>query len=502
MHDWEQNFDEFIRSSIGEHQVPYNPEHWAAMQDRLLSDGLMDSAHTEDLDSFDSQLESELDTSFESFETQWDSFESSLVVSEALDDISFDAQVREELQRAEHQEIVSDDSWNQFQSHRKGRQIDLINIYGVKIMEVSLILLLLWTLYNYPLSQSRFESYFFNENSQAEVDLRNSRASNEDREPIESFSQVSNTDIVSLSSFPSENEISIQSITPVLSLETKQPLAIIDNEEVELNSVILSSSIGDFPPLDAYSLNAIPLIGPDLHQSDSFIEQKKKTYFSKIGVFVGGDLNFIQSAYNKIVEHQPDIIDSVGYGLGLTYSYGNLKWAVESGVIFFKKSYVPDLPDVVTDEFPDINYESFDRVNLSIIQVPVYARANFYGQDIKSNAYVRLGGALNTVIKSDFDINKYDTPNKAMIRRALRPSESSFFDANEKNLEPNTFWENSFLTMNVALGFERYLGYRSAVFFEVDYQQHVYKDRGYGPNSDRPNSLSFRLGVNYRFLPK
>jgi hypothetical protein len=136
----EQKLDKKVQELLKDLTVPYNQDHWQNMAQRLNN---LDAAETD----FDSKIRQQLENTTPSFEaTHWD------LMNEKLDnlndtDADFDATIREQLNnihrtyQPKHWDLMSQRIEQEFSWKAK--------IMRYKVAEVALMLLLLFTVYNY-----------------------------------------------------------------------------------------------------------------------------------------------------------------------------------------------------------------------------------------------------------------------------------------------------------------------------------------------------------------
>jgi Outer membrane protein beta-barrel domain len=136
----EQKLDNKVQELLKDLTVPYNPDHWQNMAQRLNN---LDAAETD----FDAKIRQRLENTTPSFQaTHWD------LMNEKLDDLNdadadFDATIREQLNnihrtyQPKHWDLMSQRIEQEFSWKAK--------IMRYKVAEVALMLLLLFTVYNY-----------------------------------------------------------------------------------------------------------------------------------------------------------------------------------------------------------------------------------------------------------------------------------------------------------------------------------------------------------------
>ncbi len=196
---------------------------------------------------------------------------------------------------------------------------------------------------------------------------------------------------------------------------------------------------------------------------------------------------------------------ALGYGGGLSLGVEmSNRWEVEMGAIYAARQYPVGIVYVEGSLRTGLQGSELRAAELNIVTLPLHLRYNFLRRS-NWRAYAVTGAALQVVFQSNFytaEAPEFDylpiiapvepAPGDENIISQLRREGLAWF-------EGGTFKENAYLTGNLGLGLERYVGTRWSVFAQPTLQYSFYYfDGGLGPNKDRINSLSVLFGAKVR----
>jgi hypothetical protein len=207
--------------------------------------------------------------------------------------------------------------------------------------------------------------------------------------------------------------------------------------------------------------------------------------------------------YNRITT--PDIEEkriekfsryAPGYSGGIAISTELGRWELGTGLIYSPKQYSPPAVTVYGGSVEaGITGETFRDVALSIINIPLSTRYNFYLHN-RTRVYATGGLSLQVASQATYTISSPDT-----YPRVPEPRTSQFDNTNKGFLEGGSFRKNAYVTGNLGLGVERFVTERWSVFFQPTYQHNIGQfSRGFGPTRDRIGTMSTWVGVRVRML--
>ena len=232
-------------------------------------------------------------------------------------------------------------------------------------------------------------------------------------------------------------------------------------------------------------------------------KQRDKTY-TEFGIISQLDYNLMKmpedrlySAGQQIVFPQQGIPSS-GFGGGFTFAIGHPRWAVETGMIYNAKNFKPGRELKVGDAYDNGRVE-FDAMRLQLVSVPLIFR---YKIDHKGpfRVYGLTGMGLHLIAQSDIEVSiKYSflslspgDPGVVNIQRETKRIREHIRDGAPFNTK-------SFLSLNTGAGIEYAITEHKTLFLQSAIQYQVPNLRFSNNNGKHIRSLSMQLGVRTPF---
>ena len=218
----------------------------------------------------------------------------------------------------------------------------------------------------------------------------------------------------------------------------------------------------------------------------------------RVGMFISTDFNeimtpekvypnFVDAAYQQV---------TAGYGGGISLGFQHQKWEFETGIAYARVSYEPNKTLITTGSFirSNIQREVFDAAFLNIVKIPLHFNYTF-DQNNKWRFYAIGGASINILALNHFNHSTTAVgggpPTIAAVPREKAPTYNGILDG-------GSFGSNSYYTANVGMGVEHNLTSRWSIFMQPIYQ-HLFYQKGFGPNNDRFNTLSIQIGAKSTF---
>lgn len=541
----EQNLDNKVQELLNDLTVPYNPDHWQIMAQRLEA---LDAADS----SFDSRVRQQLENTVPSFQaTHWD------LMNKKLNDLSdadaeFDATIREQLDKIhrtyqpKHWELMSQRIEQEFSWKAK--------IMRYKVVEVALMLLLLFTVFNYfetigyetesefktsePKSiEKKAEPKSFNRgtdwrirDNKIETKQQDKNSKPENNQPpivlIEANGQRT------MNNGKSENaitEINVQNVeNQGIALKENSQIGI-SNEFFNKQSLISQKSninaLVEIPILKASELalaqkdlilsenteggvstQSIAVLRPNALTIAQFYDDlilpqtAKKDRWWRLGLFSSGSLSNVSSSY-VYNETKKWNFWTLNKGIGLVTGYRKKKLELETGFSYNSIRYQPDLPAAILEGriitgLP-ITHKLTKEVDLGILRLPLNLNIHFQDKN-RWHIYAVAGVSLNGAIK-------IDTVNFAPIAPTLlnaysRSSKDRDFPVYGEpfKVSPEKNINNFYFTANLGMGVEYKITPRYSAYVQPQYERQFNK-AAIGSRGDRINSMTVQGGVKMRF---
>jgi Outer membrane protein beta-barrel domain len=532
----ENTIDSSVRQALENLAVPYQANHWTKMAEKL------DALDAQDAD-FDTQLKSRLDTATTPNQpSRWDLMAQQLDVLDNQD-TQFDNMLRERVEQnyakyqPKHWDIMSRRLDEEFSWKAK--------IMRYKVAEVGILLLLIFTVFNYldtegiegPIIPVRTETpavkntkqqpntKSFNQgtnwNKRAESSKSNNgQSDNTTPPPIVSvdanngFLQnnvIQNTDnpLFEQNSIAVNVENNSTSKTDLANHKTTGTLnnlpivkpstiAVADNvPPIAIDNTPKNEAIAAIEPIGIARTNALSIT----YLLDEPSIAKRKSKWWTLGVFTSGTLDKVSSSYMyKFVEKKWSNW-SVNKGAGFTISKHKGKVELETGVAYHQLKYNTDLPSSVLEgriitgqpKSPILT----KSVELGLVQLPVSAK--IHSQDMgKWNIYASLGVTANAAFHLD-TINFAPIATRSVLSTTFRSDNETQFPEYGRpflvgiNKNDNNFY----FTANAGVGVEYRLNPLTSLYIQPQIEYHIL-NAAIGTRKDRINTLSVQAGVKMR----
>jgi hypothetical protein len=546
----EQNLDNKVQSLLKDLTVPYNPDHWSQMSQRLEALDASDS-------SFDNLMRERLESTVPSFQaSHWD------LMNQKLDDLTdadadFDAKIKEQLTNVhrtyqpKHWDLMAERIEQEFSWKAK--------IMRYKVAEVALMLLVLFSVFNY------FEHIGY-ENERGEFKMPEINKSEHKAEPKQfnrgtDWRMRENKKETKQQDNFNKQESTQPSIVSVENPENSgngiqgfKGISIENNQQSAQNQAIVSSEIGvkansntltentqteQIPILKASdialvekALNADDLVEKmsiskenvfakdaitegvasaqslsvlrpnaltiaQMYDAPVMTQAEKKDKWWRLGIFGSNSVSNVSSSY-VYKETKKWNFWALNKGIGLVVGFKKKKVEVETGIAYNSLRYEPGLPQSIIEGhiFQGDLYspELTKEVTLGVVRVPINLNIDLKDKN-RWHIYPMAGVSFNAAVN-------IDTVNFAP---ALLPQFSSSRNSKDKDFPKygesfkiGEYTNNFYFTANIGLGVEYRLNPTHSVYIQPQYERQFGK-AAIGSRGDRINSLTVQAGVKMRF---
>ncbi len=528
----QKKFDKAIKDSLGKLEGKYNAAHWQQMEELLDK---LPSEHPIEDAPFDALVREKL-ANLKGAENSasWDKIAQVLTEMERAD-AQFDAQVFSKLKNI--QPAYQQRHWQQLLARLTANFALREKLYRYKLMELTLMILLLLNFYQYLPSKFITNQKTFKKEAPS---LLNPVEDQPVFKPI--FEEKNNqkptpkvkeskTGIKDLVKPPiADNQLiktSTDKPTPlterILNLkETSNSIPVIEKKYgIAASLPSLNSNLGERTSLSIIMsdmhrhlamhnsttgnalINTIPSLQPDFVETQLIIpldckDCKKMKVPAQIRVGMVSHIahNAVYRAGNPLTNVSALTQNGFGYGSGFSIGFKYGRWELETGLAYADKQYDPNIIEqhggIVNNG--GIRQTHFKNIALQTATIPVNLRFNYaiLGKG-KWHFYTQAGASLNMILRAEYDFaetvsNGRWTGSNASTARISR------IDYNNGILAGDGLKENRYLTINMGTGLEYYLSPRWSIFLQPDFHYHFSGNR-IGPNQDRINTLSLAFGV-------
>jgi hypothetical protein len=539
-----KNFDDFIKQSL-EHLdgEKYIPMDWSSMNEQLNTDGL-DEVVKGSLENLEGAAFIPMDWNM--MESKLDAALSDTEIDPQMDDIYLDAIAYDHLKNMqpaynhEHWEMMSARLDEEYAYRRK--------VFVTKLFEAAIILLLVWTAFNYfpnkkansskqqltdtnliqnntnDLSKDlNYQSLLENKSAAAfENTISSSNQTNQNKIAEDLVKQnprlITESKSINEKAFASGSTlpISADKITESPSLGHANAISILENNKQKTTALLLEKTLalnknkileeklivqisplpslmGSFLEMDAFTKDHFSL-------SQLIGKRKLRTHEVFFSMYGSTDLNFVDSDFYNNNSREWDVYQRYryGYGGGFALGFQLKRFLIETGVSYNSISYQQrDEARIIGSFARGYVEEQWNDAELNMVQVPLNIQYSFLVKR-KWRVYSLTGVSINMALQNNFNFQLEDQEQTSS--RFISVDESEI--ANEALLykgilEGGGFRENSYLTANLGFGLERKFTYRWSLFLQPIYRHHFLID-GIGPNEDRIHSSSIRFGAKVK----
>lgn len=227
----------------------------------------------------------------------------------------------------------------------------------------------------------------------------------------------------------------------------------------------------------------------------------------RLAMFTSADLFGVYAPYDRFFDFAPGTTYGANMGGGILFDFQKDRFHLVTGGAYMPKFYKPYLGGEVLGSF-ETGYvkENLRTIELNIVHIPLDVRYDFV-QNGKWRLYGSGGVAFNFVLETVYDIEK------KVLARSSNISEADVINTRNfnSNLDKKEFTpgvteggrlpDNTFLTVQLGFGVERFVTDRWSFFFEPMYQQQ-FSGMGIGPNENSFKTISLRLGAKATMFGK
>ena len=542
-----KNFDDFIKQSL-EHLDggKYIPMNWSSMNEQLDTDGL-DDAMKGSLENLEGAAFVPMDWNM--MESKLDAAMSDAEIDPQMDDIYLDAIAYDHLK--DMQPAYNHEHWEMMSARLDEEYAYRRKVFVTKLFEAAIVLLLVWTAFNYfpnkksttsplPIASSGTDTNSNQNNTNDPTDLNEQSllenefvasfektipSYNKDNQKKIAEDVVNEIPVIIVES-NSINENPFASIpTPPISdnkisetpfLNNANSISLLDHKKQKANSLPLEKTLAlnedeilkeklivqisplpslmnSFLEMDEFTTNHFSL--------DQIIRKKKlRTHEVFFSMYGSSDINFVDSDFYNNNTREWDVYQRYrsGYGGGFALGFQLKRFLIETGISYNAVSYQQREEARIIGSFArGYVEETWDDAELSMVQVPLNIQYSFLVKS-KWRMYSLTGVSINMALQNNFNFQLEDQENTASRSISVNESEIASEALLYKGiLEGGGLRENSYLTVNLGFGVERKFTYRWSLFLQPVYRRHFLID-GIGPNEDRIHSSSFRFGAKVK----
>ena len=565
MKEQPNSFDQHIKKALEDYQVPFNAEHWEAFSQEL--DGADSPSDAFDV-LIASRLSNIGETGVGA---DWNSFEAKLSASENLEDQRFDNMVSDQLSNyqapynSKHWKIFSDELDEAFSLRRQLYRYKVMEVAVMLLLFLTAFNFFPWDKFERKAALKLQAVPGTKQQSPVKSDAPIATLPNENGEQRAANHEIASANTVALDHTTSKSEqvttpagTASQSLGltgasqkdnlptgPLPSLEAiaaKTQISAIEfplqaastylvaaqeNASTDLNAdlphsldpdaILSQQTTTNQAGLSALSTLTTGL--PDVIRAESAIGLSTKAQEKldlealspktnlRFGMFTGYNWNVIRTPLDPVFGTESVWIDSTGFSYGVAMALRSGLWEFELGGAYQTKSYRPSVPVQQYGTFDVLVVETFHRIHLDILEIPLTVRRHLLPNKPQWDLYVQGGIAANLIMKPIYEIRRKELfagPTPSIPVRAEDVSKvndvTNQSQLNRKEfsiglLDGGALGNNSFYSLTMGFGVERALTSRWNVFLQPGFYLQIPTTTGFGPNQDRFHHFSLQLGA-------
>ncbi|HMQ06204.1 MAG TPA: hypothetical protein PKC30_02830 [Saprospiraceae bacterium] len=448
----------------------------------------------------------------------WDRFEKKLEAEDynQKENQAFDEEIARKTKNF-HVDF-NDTHWQILKARLEKEELHLTSIYFSKIVEAATVFLIIFTFFN------TFHPQVF------QMDSEKSQMIPEVALNLENFSGIVTQDLIDIPN-PKEKLVwespyttvkSAEQITAISTLKPIQiPLQVINDSDITQilaaipktsNSYPVYENIIDFNS-DQEKVRTTHLLVENIPSADmsistdaahltlSPVQNKKLVEYASLTFHASPTVNIVNSPIDYINKIDAYSTEALGYELGIGYAYRKNKVAMQTGILYARKSYQPKVIDETTGSFfTSYQQTRFQNIQFDVLSIPLSFHYHFLQQKTWS-FYGFSGLSFNLVGLTSYGLkqNGETIQDPERFFATLRSSSSVLASKEFNNgiLEGGDFIENLYITLDFGFGIERWFMKNTSIYVAPTLRQHIGL-AGIGPNSDKVHSLGMMMGLRYR----
>ena len=238
----------------------------------------------------------------------------------------------------------------------------------------------------------------------------------------------------------------------------------------------------------------------------------KKKPTLRVGMFANANVDYIYTIRDKQLEIPEYTQWKMGYGGGISLNWRFNKWEIGTALTYSAKRYRHAKVLHITGDLRSGGYEraTVTHIQLNTVSLPLHISYHAFRKN-KWSFYGLTGGTMHLVMQANYDADDEDLGEElkdgggqgvSFSGASIPVDQSPVF--NHRNytkgwLADKDFKTNSFYSLDIGLGVERYITPYWNVFlqptFQYNFSNIIDSNKGIGPNQDQISTLNILVGV-------
>ena len=279
----------------------------------------------------------------------------------------------------------------------------------------------------------------------------------------------------------------------------------------ELNGQSFNLATFDRPidALQPIAFKDIDLLEPEMSLQPSLVKAAPGRGHTSLAIFAAPLIHLVSTPYDEVYQVREHNQVKPGIALGLEVEHTKGKASYGGSFQYQELAYTPPLVTEVYGGTLEEGYQAvrLEQIQLSMASLSIFARQH-YAFNRKLSFFAHFGGGINMALNAQYDISEgILTANGAIIPQNLQdftpPSEGNKQpdlllkkEFHQGLLEGGGYNENSYMSIEIGAGINYQLNTNTHLFASAISNLSPFRD-GIGPNRDKIQNISLRLGCKY-----
>ena len=216
-----------------------------------------------------------------------------------------------------------------------------------------------------------------------------------------------------------------------------------------------------------------------------------------ISAYANADINLINTPFDKLYSFASYTKEALNnsYGIHISRKTGNVE--VETGLAYAARIYQPEIITEAFGQFGSHYFEkSLQKISFDMACLPASIKYHFIDQPSWS-AYLMGNVSLNLIMNASYDIKEILVQGRPAPGR-YTPEEARLDEKpfTQGLLHGGKFAENYFVTVGFGFGIQKHIFNGFSMYLQPFYNRHMLsQDIGIGPNKDKIHTSGIQMGI-------
>ena len=216
-----------------------------------------------------------------------------------------------------------------------------------------------------------------------------------------------------------------------------------------------------------------------------------------VSAYASADINLINTPFDKLYSFASYTKEALNnsYGIHISGKRGNVE--IETGLGYSARTYQPEIIKEAFGQFGSHYFEkSLQKISFDIACLPATIKYHFIDQPSWS-AYLMGNVSINLIMNATYDIKETLVQGRPTPGR-FTPDEARLDEKpfTEGLLNGGKLLESYFMTIGFGFGIQKNIINGISIYLQPSYNRHVLsQDIGIGPNKDKIHTSGIQMGI-------